>query len=86
MSLVRVQLSGKSEHLSGGTLLQSSQSSSALAWLSHQSGSSRGQCGWNLTEASKNTAGSGPSRTQAPAWRVGELRFIELAVPDELLL
>ena len=74
MSLVRVQLSGKSEHQSqreprkpsGGVSPRSSQSSSALAWLSHQSGSSRGRCGWNLTEVSRNTAGVGLLRTQAP--------------------
>ena len=72
--------------LSGGVPPYLSRSSSALAWSSHWSGSSRGQHGWNLTGASRNVAETSNQETKHHTRRVGELRFIMLAGSKELTL
>ena len=64
MSLAGAWPSGESEHRSkrgpgipsGDTSLRSSRGSFAPAWPSHQSGSSTGRHGWNLSGASRNVA------------------------------
>ena len=56
------------------------------AWLSHWSGSSRGRHGWNLTGASRNVAETSNQETKYHTRRVGELRFITPAGPEELTL
>ena len=80
MSPVRAWLSGESEHgserepgtLSGGASPRSSLGSFAPARPNHQSCGSRGCCGWNLAEGSRNDAKTQYSRNQAPhleSWR-----------------
>ena len=71
---------------SGGTPPCLSKGSSALTRLSHQSGGSRGQHGWNLAGASRNVAETSTQETKHHTWRVGELRFIMLVGPEELTL
>ena len=71
---------------SGGTPPCLSQGSSSLTQPSHQSCSSGGCHGWNLTEASRNVAETSTRETKHHAWRVGELRFITLVGPEELTL
>ena len=61
-----------------------SRDSFAPAWPSYQSGGSRGQCGWNLAGASRNVAETSTRETKHYTRRVGELRFITLAGPEEL--
>ena len=58
----------------------------APAQLSHQSGGSRGWCGWNFTGASRSVAKTSTWETTHHTRRVGELRFITLAGPEELTL
>ena len=53
---------------------------------SHQSGSSRGWCGWNLTGVSRNVAETSNQETKHHTQRAGELRFITLVGPEELTL
>ena len=94
MSPVRTQPSRESEHWSkrepgipsGGAPSRSSQGSLAPARPSHQSGDSRGWHGWNLTGASRNVAETSTQETKHHTRRVGELRFIMLAGPEELTL
>ena len=94
ISPVRAWLSRQSEHWSerkrrvpsGGAPPRLSWGFSAPAQLSHQSGSSRGQHGWNLTGASRNVAETSNQETKHHTQRVGELRFIMLAGPKELTL
>ena len=80
MNPVRAWPSGESEHrserepgiLSGGTSPRSSWGSFAPARPDHQSCGSRGRCGWNLAEVSRNDAETQYSRNQAPhleSWR-----------------
>ena len=52
----------------------------------HQCGGSRGWRGWNLTGASRSVAKTSTWETKHHTWRVGELRFITLAGPEELTL
>ena len=94
MSPVGARLSGDLEHRSerepgipsGNILPHSSLGSLPPAWPSHQSSGPRGQCGWNLTGASRNVAVISTQETKHHTWRVGELRFIMLGGPEELTL
>ena len=94
VSPVRAWLSRQSEHWSereprvpsGGAPPRLSWGFSAPAQLSHQSASSRGQHGWNLTGASRNVAETSNQETKHHTRRVGELRFIMLAGSKELTL
>ena len=94
MSPVGAQPSGESEHwskrepriLSGSMSPRSSWGSPTLTWLSHQSGSSRGQCVWNFTGASRNVAKTSTREIKRYTQRVGELGLITLAGPGELTL
>ena len=54
--------------------------------LSHQYGGSRDRLGWNLTGYSRNVAETSNRETKHHIRRVGELRFIMLAGPEELTL
>ena len=81
--------SGESEHgskrepgiPSGGVPPPSSQGSFTPARLSHQSSDSRGRRGWTLAGASRNVV-----ETKHHTQRVGELRFIMLAGPEDKAL
>ena len=53
---------------------------------SHQSGGSRDWRGWNLAGASRNVAETSSRETKHHTRRVGQLRFITLAGPEELTL
>ena len=64
----------------------SSQGSFSPAWPSHQSDVSGDRHGWNLTGASRNVAETSNQETKHHTRRVGELRFITLAGPEELTL
>ena len=64
----------------------SSQGSFLPALPSHQSDCSRDRCGWNLAGASRNVAETSTQETKYYTRRVGELRFITLAGPEELTL
>ena len=94
MSPVGAQPSGDLEHQSerepgipsGSIPPHSSPGSLPPAWPSHQSSGPRGQCGWNLTGASRNVAVTSTQETKHHTWRVGELRFIMLGGPEELTL
>ena len=55
-------------------------------WATHQSGGSTGWRAWNLAGASRNVAETGNRETKHHTRRVGELRFIMLAGPEELTL
>ncbi|CAI9181242.1 unnamed protein product [Rangifer tarandus platyrhynchus] len=89
MSSVGARQSEVSEHLSqrepgipsGAMPPRLSWGSFAPAQPSQQSGGSRGQCGWNLTGASRNV-----TETSHQAQPVGELRFIMPADAEELTL
>ena len=86
--------SGESEHQSerepkipsGGAPPRSSQGPFAPTWLSHQCGSLRGQHGWNFGGVSRNVAETSTRENKHHTWRVGQLRFITLAGPEELTL
>ena len=94
MSPVRAQPSGEAEHQSerepgipsGGVPPLSSQGSFLPALPSHQSDCSRDRCDWNLAGASRNVAETSTRETKYYTRRVGELRFITLAGPEELTL
>ena len=64
----------------------SSQGSFAPAWPSHQSDVSGDRHGWTLAGASRNVAETSNQETKHHTQRVGELRFITLAGPEELTL
>ena len=82
------QNAGPKENLEwgGGVPSDSTRGSSAVTQPSHQSGSSRGQYGWNLARASRNPAQTSTRETKHHTWGVGELRFIMLLGPEELTL
>ena len=94
MSPVGAQLSRVLEHwstrepgiLSGGMPPRSSSGSFTPAWQSPQSGGSRDRRGWNLGGASRNVAETSTRETKHHTGRVGELRFIMPAGPEELTL
>ena len=94
MSPVGIRLSIALEHWSerepgipsGGVPPCSSWGSFAPAWLSHLSSDSKGWCGWHLAGASRNVAETSNWETKHHTRRVGELRFIMPAGPEELTL
>ena len=94
MSTVRARPSGELECQckrepgipSGGLPPHSSQGSFTPARLSHQSGAWRGWRGWNLSGASRKVAETSNQENKHHTQRVGELRFITLAGPEELTL
>ena len=94
MSSVRAQPPRELERRSGkepgipsdGRAPCSSQGSSSPTQASHQSCSSRGWHGGNLAEASRNVAETSTQETKHHTRRVGELRFITPAGPEELTL
>ena len=94
MRLVRARPSGESECWSegepripsAGTPSRSPRGSFAPARRSHQYGGSRGWRGWNLAGASRNVAETSTQETKHHTQRVGELRFIMPAGPEELTL
>ena len=53
---------------------------------SHQSGSSKGWHGWNLTGASRNVAETSAGETKPHTRSVGALRFITPVGTEELTL
>ena len=71
---------------SGGVPPRLSQGSYTLTQPSLQSKGSRGQRGWNRTGASRNFAETSIQGTKHHTQRVGELRLIMLAGPEELTL
>ena len=94
MSPVRARPFGESEHwskrepgiLSGGEPPHSFWGSFAPAGPGHQSGDLRGWRGWSLAGTSRNVAETSNRETKHHIRRIGELRFITPAGPEELTL
>ena len=93
MSLVGAWPSRESEHQSErepgipsvGTPFHSPRGSFTPAWQSHQSGGSRVWHGLNLSRPSRNVAETSTREIKHHTQRVGELRFITPAHPEELI-
>ena len=83
---VRTPVQKRTRIPSCGVTFCLSRDSFAPAWPSYQSGGSRGRCGWNLAGASRNVAETSTRETKHYTRRVGELRFITSASPEELTL
>ena len=93
VSPVGARPSRESEHwyktepgIPSGGVPPPSQGSFTPAQLRHQSSDSRGRHGWNLAGASRNVVETSTQETKNHTRRVGELRFIMPAGPEELTL